>query len=165
MANTKSQVWYREPWPWFLIFLPMTAVVASIITIWLAVKSDDGLVTDDYYKEGLAINQTLDRDLAAQALDLRAELSMEGQTLSVKLGGKIAALPETLNLTLAHPTQSGRDQKITLRQTAPGLYSASLENPSSGRWHVLLEPLEADWRLTGLWPAGARTISLGESEK
>lgn len=165
MANAKSQVWYREPWPWFLIVLPMTAVVASIITIWLAVKSDDGLVTDDYYKQGMAINQSLDRDLAARALGLRAELLLQGQMLSVKLSGKLATLPETLQLTLAHPTQSGRDQKITLRQSGPGHYGASLAYPGSGRWHVLLEPPQADWRLSGIWPAGVPTIRLGESEK
>ena len=112
-----------------------------------------------------AINQTLDRDLAAQALGLHAELRVEGQTLRVNLSGKLAALPESLQLTLSHPTQSGRDQRITLRQSASGVYSANLETLSSGRWHVLLEPPQADWRLSGIWQPGAQTIHLGETKK
>ena len=68
MTIVKNQPWYREPWPWFLILLPMSAVVASMITIWLAVKSADGLVEDDYYKQGIGINKILDRDQAAENL-------------------------------------------------------------------------------------------------
>jgi hypothetical protein len=33
-------------------------IVAGAVTVWLAVVSNDGLVTDDYYKQGLAVNQT-----------------------------------------------------------------------------------------------------------
>jgi len=166
MQNTKSLVWYREPWPWILMLLPLSAVVASMTSLWLALKSDDGLVTDDYYKDGMSINKTLDRDLAAQALDLRAELQLEGQALHVKLSGKLTPLPETLQLSLAHPTHSGHDQRITLRQTAPGLYSTNaLPSLNGVRWHVLLEAPQADWRLIGHWPAGEQIIHLGESKK
>ena len=56
-----NQPWYKDRWPWILIAGPATVVVAGFITLWMAVVSDDGLVTDDYYKQGLAINQTLAR--------------------------------------------------------------------------------------------------------
>ena len=54
MADTKR--WYAEPWVWLLIALPMTAVIGGMITIYLAVTTSDGLVVDDYYKRGKAIN-------------------------------------------------------------------------------------------------------------
>ena len=56
--------WYREPWPWILMSVPATAVVAGIITLWLAVSSADGLVAEDYYKQGLAINRVIEREEA-----------------------------------------------------------------------------------------------------
>tara|TARA_R110002072_G_scaffold24747_4_gene83712 strand:- start:11289 stop:11489 length:201 start_codon:yes stop_codon:yes gene_type:complete len=42
--NTSRQVtdtkpWYKQFWPWFLISLPSSVVIASIITISLAVKN------------------------------------------------------------------------------------------------------------------------------
>ena len=47
---------------------PATVVVAGLITAWLAFHGEDGLVVDDYYKQGLAINQTLGRrDASAHA--------------------------------------------------------------------------------------------------
>ena len=47
MTVETPRPWYREPWPWVLIAIPMTAVVASGITIWLALTRPDYLVVDD----------------------------------------------------------------------------------------------------------------------
>ena len=67
--NPAARPWYREPWPWILMAGPFTVVVAGMITLWLALESSDGMVADDYYKRGLAINQTLSRErLALHAL-------------------------------------------------------------------------------------------------
>ena len=74
--------WFREPWVWLLIALPASAVLGGIVTIWLAVSTDDGLVADDYYKRGLEINKKLDRDSAANNYDLVANVQIsEGQNL------------------------------------------------------------------------------------
>jgi len=70
----KSKPWYREPWPWILMIMPVTAVVAGSFMMWLAVSTEDGLVEDDYYKKGLTINQTIERDQVAQSLHIKAQL-------------------------------------------------------------------------------------------
>src|SRR5512147_2742844 len=113
MTNTTlplhSKPWYREPWPWFLIALPATAVVAGLTTVWIAFQNDDGLVVGDYYKEGLAINQTLARDDAARALALAATMKGEDGALELTLAGHLKTYPVQLILTLAHPTHQGMD--------------------------------------------------------
>ena len=55
--QSNNQPWYKERWPWILMAGPGLVIVAGVITVWLAVVSNDGLVTDDYYKQGLAVNQ------------------------------------------------------------------------------------------------------------
>ena len=57
--------WYREPWPWILMAGPFAVIVAGLFTAWMAVTRADPLVVDNYYKEGLAINQVIERDQAA----------------------------------------------------------------------------------------------------
>ncbi len=52
MGNSDShsiepRPWYREPWPWVLIALPLLAVVAGFATLWLALSNPDYLVVDD----------------------------------------------------------------------------------------------------------------------
>jgi hypothetical protein len=154
MEMTREQIlpWYREPWPWLLMAGPVTVIVAGIVTIWIAVSSSDGLVVDNYYKAGLAINQTLERSALAAARGYRAEavLQNEGRALSLRLASTASApLPETLQLHIAHPTRAGRDGLVLLRQREPGVYEAAMPPLTGGRWILLLEDMQSSWRLGG----------------
>ena len=145
-----SKPWYREPWPWFLISLPAAAVVAGITTVWIAATSADGLVVGDYYKAGLAINQTLARDDAARALALTATLQNKAGALTLALGGRMQTYPELLTLTLAHPTRQGMDQTLVLSHAGGGHYRTSLPALPDGKWHAQLTDVTAAWRLSGV---------------
>jgi len=87
MHNAAQQIppWYREPWPWLLMAGPVAVIFAGIATVWLAVVSSDGLVVDDYYKQGLAINQTLERGALAARLGYRGELRLAPDARGVSL--------------------------------------------------------------------------------
>ena len=145
-------IWYKQFWPWFLIFFPATAVVAGIATIILAVQSDDGLVNDDYYKAGLAINQTLELKQKAHALNLTADANWDKltQTITLKLKGNLTALPPRLTMELAHATQANHDQTVTL-YLAPDKkgYTGRIEKVRSGNWIIILRPNEKNWRING----------------
>jgi hypothetical protein len=80
-----ARPWYQEPWPWILAAGPAIVVVAGIFTAWLAVISNDGLVTDDYYRKGLAANQTIARSEQATRLGLVAGIRIAEDRLSVRL--------------------------------------------------------------------------------
>lgn len=43
--------WYRQFWPWFIIALLASSVVASFVSLWLAISHPDPLVvSDDEYR-------------------------------------------------------------------------------------------------------------------
>jgi hypothetical protein len=149
-APTTSKPWYREPWPWFLISLPATAVIAGLTTVWIAATNSDGLVVGDYYKAGLAINQTLARDDAARELALAATIEQQDGTLALALAGRLAGYPEQLSLTLAHPTRPGMDQTLSLHHAGGGHYRAALPVMPAGKWHALLTDAKSTWRLSGV---------------
>jgi hypothetical protein len=150
LSPPASKPWYREPWPWFLISLPATAVVAGIATVWIAATNADGLVVGDYYKAGMAINQTLARDDAARALALNATLHGRDGTLTLTLAGRLKAYPEQLALMLAHPTRPGMDQTLVLSHTGGGHYGAALPVLPAGKWHAQLSDAASAWRLSGV---------------
>jgi hypothetical protein len=150
LSAPTSKPWYREPWPWFLISLPATAVIAGLTTVWIAATSADGLVVGDYYKAGLAINQTLARDDAARALGLTATLRSENGTLALTLAGHLQAFPDQLSLTLAHPTHQGLDHTLVLSHAGGGVYRAALPTMPAGKWHAQLVDNTAKWRLSGV---------------
>ena len=47
MTQHPVRPWYREPWPWILMAGPAIVVVASFITLWLAVTGADPVIADN----------------------------------------------------------------------------------------------------------------------
>lgn len=142
--------WYRQFWPWFLIALPATVVVAGLSTVWIATQNQSSLVVDDYYKQGLGINQTLQEDAVAKQLQLGAELSADLTTgeILLSLKGDTSAQTETLILEWIHPTNGQRDQSLSLRRGTDGRYRSQLIEPLVGRWYIQLQGEQPQpWRL------------------
>ena len=141
--------WYREPWVWLMIALPMTAVIASMFTIYKAVSTADGLVVDDYYKRGKAINMDLARDAAAVRYQLKASIDIDLRDNRVQLLLESAAMesPATLTFSLLHPTQAGYDQVLVLQHGGDGVYAGAIDELVRGNWYLQLEA--DDWRLSG----------------
>jgi hypothetical protein len=135
---------------------PFVVVVAGVTTAWLAIRSNDGLVADDYYKQGLAINQQLERDHKASELGVQAQVLRSGMQIRALLaGGGQTKLPDKLRLRLSHPTRAGMDQAIELAAEGQGVFNGKLSADISGRWHVVLEDPSGQWRLQGDWLADA----------
>ncbi len=57
-----SGPWWRYPLVWMVIAGPAVVVVAGFTTLWLAIRTPDPVLTGDYYRRGMEINQTLARD-------------------------------------------------------------------------------------------------------
>ncbi|MGB4467775.1 MAG: FixH family protein [Azovibrio sp.] len=155
-VKTLSQPWYKEPWPWILMAGPSAVIVAGAITLWLALTSFDGMVEDDYYKQGLAVNQRIHRDRMAEELGLRAEVMQSGPQLRLILTAqKEMNFPAQLNFRIIHPTRGGMDQTVVLTHEGQGFYRGALGTEVDGRWHVLLEDQDLTWRLQGDWQLDA----------
>lgn len=154
--RSSNTPWYKERWPWILMAGPAIVIVAGIVTTWLAIRSNDGLVTDDYYKQGLAVNQQLQRDHQASSLGLHADLMRAGNNVRLLLGAAgDVALPAALTLKLAHPTQAGHDQLVEMAGEGQGFYAGKLNADISGRWLVSIEDPAGQWRLQGEWLANS----------
>ena len=138
---------------------PAIVVVAGFVTLGIALATDDGLVADDYYKQGLAVNQVLRRDARARELHLAATASLAGAEVRVMLRGTSEIFPE-LRLRLVNPTRSGHDQIVMLHasgQTYTGRFA-----PLDGEPRLLvLEDAGSTWRLTGSWNGRDQAAELG----
>lgn len=141
--------WYRQGWPWFLIAFPATAVVAGIATLVIAIQTFDGMVVDDYYKEGRAIVQTIGRVEHAREIGLRAGVKVRSESIRIELSAPDASsLPGRIRLTVAHPTRGGQDQELVLAGSA-GVYEAPLAPLGTGRWLFVIEDEARSWRMDG----------------
>ena len=139
-----TKPWYREPWPWLLMAGPAAVLVAGAATIWIAVAGADGLVAEDYYRQGLAINKVLAREEAARTLGLSAKVDLEDGHLVVILHGQT---PEALFAHLAHATRAGHDLRVRLAPAGQGVYRAELPPLPAGRWRIVIEDPRSTWRI------------------
>ena len=142
--------WYREPWPWILMAGPAAVIVAGAITIWIAFATSDGLVAEDYYKQGLAVNQMLKREAVAADMKLKARVEFpEGfHRVRVLLEG---AAPQELRLRLVHATRAGHDLHLRLARTGTHYEAAIAQTLAPGHWRVQIEDPTRQWRLAGEW--------------
>ena len=141
------QPWYRQFWPWLLISLPASAVIGGIITIIIAVQSPNALVVDDYYKEGLAINQQKGRLARANAMSLEGLVRSTENRINVALSSTEPVTDETLILYVGHSTRAELDRELTLERTAEGSYSANFNNLLPGAWYLRLQPADMSWEI------------------
>jgi uncharacterized protein len=149
--QVESQSWYLNPMVWMVIALPASAVVAGLLTVYIAVSNQDSLVVDDYYKEGKAINQELTRDRRSTELGLSAFVDINAETgevlVSLSSDRSLSLTPE-ITFKLIHRTLQGADQVTTLNQV-PGKpdYRGYIKPPViEGRWTIQIIA-DQKWRL------------------
>lgn len=160
MSDSNSMPWYRYPFVWFALSIPMAAVIAGIGMIWLAVTTDDGLVADDYYKQGLSINKSLERERMASKLGISADFEYDSELNRVLLSfdkGSLQDYPVDLSFRLQHAARSDYDMQIELMHGQEDQYIGYINGQlPAGVWHVELA--------TQTWRIGAR-INLASQTK
>ena len=154
--------WYRVPFVWLLIAIPLTAVIVGFVGLALAIRSDDGMVEDDYYRQGKEINRVLARDQAAagKGLESRVELDDVHHELHIQLTTQATEkFPENIEIKFLHATRAGLDRSLVIPRRADGTYRAPLPELALGHWNVQLAA--QDWRLVGsLFVPGDRQLIL-----
>jgi uncharacterized protein len=158
-ANQNSKPWYREPWPWFLMSGPIIVIIAALVSAWIAIRSSDGLVTEDYYKQGLVAGETLTRSKRAVELGISAGMRLTDDQVQIRLTSRQGERPAALNIMLSHPTRAGIDQKSVLKPSGE-VYVGKLNLPASGHWLVLVEDEAKTWRVMGsvMLPAAGEVV-------
>ncbi len=169
--NTAGEPWYRQFWPWFLLALPAAVVCASLYTLVLANRHGDQLVSDNYYRDGLAINERLSQDERARVLGLSAriefadnggEFAGDGIAVVIRLAAHPVAqagdLPDQVTLLLLHPTDVRGDITLVASAVGGAVYRGHLSTRPAHRFYLRVMPGSlrdgaaynaAPWRLNG----------------
>ncbi len=142
-----AERWHQEPLAWLVFGLPATVVVASFITLGIAIKSADSLVVDDYYAQGLEINKVLAREDYAKAAGLAfsPELSSDGALTLRFTAHSDFSYPDQIELHLNHATQDDIDRTLALTHAGNGVYVGHVDPLQQGPWYV--DASTAQWRV------------------
>lgn len=141
----KTSAW-RSPWVIAWVALILVFLGANIIMIVLAVKTNPGLVVDDYYERGQHYERTL---LSKMSRDpgwlMRVDIPddmVAGQIRSVRffVVDRAGAPVEVEDVTFYayRPSDSGYDFRQLMERDAAGRYRADVRFPLIGVWDVLV---------------------------
>ncbi|MGR5195369.1 FixH family protein [Vibrio rotiferianus] len=141
--------WYKQFWPWFLIILPLTVVVWTVVTVVVFANNSVSLVAEDYYKKGKGINIDISKMNVARDLGLNATVSSDKNTVVIAFNkGELPHFP-ALTATFTHRTLPDRDFTKLLTADAKGNYRLTPEDSIQGPWFVELEPHNKKWMIQG----------------
>ena len=146
---------------WAMLGIPLATVLASALTIFLAVDGAEPPLPSQYVAEGEALAADLALDEAAQRAGIEAELTIAADgRIELRLAAATGSLPESLRLRLTHAALPALDRNLWLRAVSPGRYTARMAAPGNGAWLVQLDG-DAQWRLRGRVLTPAARVSLG----
>ncbi|UTT84771.1 FixH family protein [Vibrio pelagius] len=141
--------WYKQFWPWFLIALPATVVIWTILTVIVFTQNSVDLVTEDYYKKGKGINVDISKVNVAKELDLSADISERGESIIISLDkGKLQHFP-AISAMFVHRTLPDRDFTQLLTANAQGDYVLNTQHEIEGPWFIELTPHNEEWLIQG----------------
>lgn len=138
--------WYKEPWAWLVFFLPLSAVIAGITTLFIALSDPDDLVVGDYYKKGKAINLEITKIKQAQKLGIAFELKFHDGELIIKPTGIEKKFP-LLNVNFYHPTLEEKDFYLAMTPDGSGNFRQKIEQNVKGKWRMTISPFENNWKV------------------
>lgn len=147
--KTDSKPWYKQFWPWFLIAIPGSSVITGMVMLTVAIRGGDTLVRDDWYKDGMAINQRLDKQNRAREAGLKAFFSFSPGDNIVQL--RIDNLDNTqesaLFLDLVHPTMAQRDMRVELYKAPDDTWFAKLTATPDGLYYAQIRSGQQGWEI------------------
>ncbi|WP_394173305.1 FixH family protein [Thalassotalea litorea] len=138
--------WYKEPWAYFVFFLPLSAVIAGTTTFIIANTNADTVVVDDYYKKGKSINLEISKIKEAQKLGVSFDMMVSRQEIILKPTGIEKSFP-VLNVSFYHSTLADRDFSLKLTADGNGWYRQTFENNIEGKWRIQVLPFDQRWKV------------------
>jgi hypothetical protein len=158
MQREDTKPWYRQFWPWFIIALPASAVVAGLTTVWIAMQTTDSLVVRSEDGVRNASDRQISAERLASELGLAAIIAIDSSTgviSAIMRSGELDEIPATLDFELSHPAFADRDQAITLTKAMPDeqgnpRWVGHFVSVPQGRFYAVLKSGDT-WRLTAEW--------------
>jgi len=125
------------PWYFVLFFVVLVALDGTFATI--AIRTQTGLVTEDYYEEGVHYNDTLSAEAKIENLGWHSEMALADDgtfVLTLKDRDMTPLSGAQVTAKIERPVQDGYDFGLPLVETGNGRYVADIDFPMPGQWRI-----------------------------
>lgn len=153
ISQDNPRAW-RNPWVIGWVTLVAIVLLVNIVMISLAVLTNPGLVSEDYYERGRNYEKTVTTKIAArQALawtistDFPVNPVMHNSekyrfTVVDKNGVPVSQAQATASIY--RPSDVNADFQVEMNELVPGVYTGDFNFPLKGRWEVTVSLKHGD---------------------
>lgn len=127
---------YREPWFWMVMGPLLLVIIASVITVSIAVYYADDLVVERYEKDGKAIISDDNASAYARDNNLQANTAFNLSSGQVIVQLNQPRANEQLYLYLEHPAEADLDKQLILTALNQRTFQTIMPSALVGRWYV-----------------------------
>ncbi|MBI3187807.1 MAG: FixH family protein [Gammaproteobacteria bacterium] len=149
MTNKISQdnprAW-RNPWVIGWVTLVAVVLLVNIVMISLAITTNPGLVSEDYYERGRNYEKTVTTKIAARhalAWSISADFptspvmnNNEKYRFTVVDKQGVPVSNGQVTASIYRPSDVNADFKVEMSEIVPGVYSGDINFPLKGRWEI-----------------------------
>jgi len=145
--------WYAQFWPWMLIALPGSVVIACMVTIIISVRYSDDLVIGDYYRSGLGINTEIKKQQTAAKFNIRASFKIDRSNFDsgviyCKLASDHNIKSKFILINFRHVINSEYDRTVILKRSDKTTqFEAPFFNLAKGSYQLTIESGDKQWQL------------------
>ena len=139
----------RNPWMIALLSLIVIVVLVNITFITLAITTNPGLVTDDYYEKGLHFEETVIKRATARdelgwsySVDFPTQpLINQPHTYRFSIVDKAGVPLSNADVILKayRPSDADTDFALAMNEPNPGMYEATIRYPLKGIWDITIK--------------------------
>jgi hypothetical protein len=149
LKNSEEPIthWYKEPWMLLVMGVPIAAILWGVVIVTLAVNGKDSLVSDSYYKDGMAYTENREFRNKAKRLQLTATVTYNEGEIRSSIAGYLDENPSFLRLQIIHPTLETEDETVLLQKIADGSYLGLADKNHLGKRKMWLQSPEQEWMI------------------
>lgn len=149
LKNSEEPIthWYKEPWMFLVMGVPIAAILWGVVIVTLATNGKDSLVSDSYYKDGMAYTENREFRNKAKRLQLTATMTYNDGEIRANIAGYLDENPSFLRIQIIHPTLETEDETVLLQQTDDGTYFGLADKNHLGKRKLWLQSPEQEWMI------------------
>lgn len=149
--TVKTPAW-KSPWVIGWVALVVLVLGVNLTMVYLAMRTNPGLVVEDYYERGQDYEKTMFSKLARDpgwhmTIDLPKNLFAGNHTpvnFSIVDKAGVPVEPDLVTFYAYRPSDAERDFSVQMDQQAKGLYSAKAQFQLKGVWDILVSARSGD---------------------
>ncbi|MEM7070201.1 MAG: FixH family protein [Pseudomonadota bacterium] len=129
--------------PWYFVMAFAVVMAVNGFFVFLAIKTNSGLVTSNAYQKGLHYNHIIKQAEQQERLGWQSQINYQDSTLRFILQDDQgqALSGAVVEAYISRPVQAGYESQLILNEQDKGIYTKTMDFALPGQWEITVNAL------------------------